>query len=342
MIGSIIKYIIGAALMAGLMACSGTQEELDLTIVTSTDSFPADGKSKVTVSVFEGKADVTSNSVIYEKESGRVIDGGVFSTTESGEYFFYAEYNGRTTDYVKVTAEQVVESQFVRNICLMEFTDASCSFCPDASRYIDRIILSKNENVHLMSFHEKDQWRSEQFAVLFEKFSLSATPSASVDMRSGDGLDSGKRDWVKNSVSESQTAYPAHCGVAVSSQVVQGVVNVDVKLYSELSSEYYIAVYVVEDGLIGYQLDGSLGSDNYYHQFVVRMMLSETVYGDSMGKVNAGSEKSAEYDFECNTEWNLEKTYIYALAIDSDGFVNNMQVCLLDGGNTDYEYINNI
>lgn len=341
MIRNLIEYIIAGASLLAVVACSGYQEELKLSLTSSVAVLPADGKTEVVFSVFEGRADVTASSVIYDSQTGTALKGNTFSTSAAGEYLFHAIYAGKRTDDIKVTAEQVATSQFVRKVCLMEFTDGSCSFCPDASRYIDRNILGKNKDVHLMAFHEKDEWKSEQFATLFGRFGLTGTPSASVDMRGGISLETGGRDNLKTAVAESVSAYPAHCGVAVSSSVdAQGKVRIAVKLYSESSSDYYLAVYVVEDGIRGYQLDGSIGYDDYYHQFVVRQMLSATVYGDSMGRMVSGTEKTQEYVVDCSKDWNTAKTYVYALAIDSEGYVNNMQVCLIDGGNADYERVN--
>lgn len=332
--------ILVSTVLSTAFQCSGSEVELMISMTANVSSIPADGKSQVKFTVFQGNADVTSSSVIYNNENGQALSSNVFSTTSAGEYFFCAEYNGRKSDLVKIVAEPVVVSGFVRNIALMEFTDAQCAFCPDASRYIDRNILSKNENVHLLAFHEKDQWKSDQFPVLFQKFNLTATPSASVDMRGGISLESGARDNLKAAISESNSIYTAHCGVAVSSVIdSQGLAKVSVKLHSEKSTDYYMAAYVVEDGLKGPQLDGSLTEQNYYHQFVVRRLLSATVYGDSMGRIASGSEKTHEYTLNVPSDWNRAKTYVYALAIDSNGYVNNMQVCLLDGGAADYEYI---
>lgn len=334
-------FILAAAVMSMAFRCSGEGEDLDVTLETDVTSIPADGQTYVTFTVYEGNADVTSESVIYDFKTGQPLLGNMFSTSRAGEYSFYAKYGAKKTDVVKVVAEDVVVSQFVRNVCLMEFTDSQCSFCPDASRYIDRNILQKNDKVHLMAFHEKDQWKSDQFRTLFDKFKLTGTPAASIDMRRGISLETGNRDALKEAIAESESGYPAHCGVAVSSSVdAQGKTAITVKLHSEKSADYYLAVYIVEDGLKGPQLDGSLTTQEYYHQFVVRQMLSKTVYGDGLGRLTAGQETTKEYTVACDAGWNRSKTYVYALAIDADGYVNNMQVCLLDGGDTDYEKTN--
>jgi hypothetical protein len=331
--------VLAAVALISLWGCSGTTEGLTVTLEADAEVVPADGVSKVKFTVYEGNADVTADAKIIDAATGTAISGAAFSTSAPGEYYFYAEYRSMKSEQVKVVAEEVVVSQFVRNICLMEFTDASCTFCPDASRYIDRNILQKNADVHLIAFHEKDQWKSPQFSTLASMFKLTATPYAVVDMREGYSLETGARDKVKEAITASSKKYSSHCAVAVSSaKDVQGNATVEVKVYSEKSTDYSVAVYVVEDGLIGSQLDNGLEDKDYYHQFVVRKMLSQTVYGDNLGRIPASEEKSKTYTVAVDPDWNLANTYIYALALDANGYVNNMQVCLLDGGSTDYEY----
>ena len=333
--------ILAVVALFSLMGCSGTVEDLPVTMVADVQTVPADVSSKVKFTVFEGNADVTATAVIVNAETGKSLEGPVFTTSAAGEYFFYAEFNGKKSEQVKVVAEQVAVSQFVRNVCLMEFTDASCTFCPDASRYIDKNILLKNPDVHLMAFHEKDDWASPQFVTLATKFKIGATPYGVVDMRDAMSLEQGARDKAKEAISVSVKNYPAHCAVAVSSaKDSQGNASVEVKVYSEKSSDYYLALYVVEDGIKGYQKDGSLEYKDYYHQFVTRRMVSQTVYGDKLGRIQASEEKTASYSIAIDPAWNLAKTYVYALAMGADGYVNNMQVCLLDGGSAGYEYKN--
>ena len=339
-----MKVLTRFAFLIAVMALTAfrcSQEEpLEVYLEASQTSIAADGKSQVVFTVFDGNADVTSLAVIRNEDTGEALSGNVFKTTVAGTFYFYAEYQGRMSARVQVDAHEVVVSKFVKNVCLMEFTDAECTFCPDASRYIDRNILKKNAEVHLMAFHEKDQWSLPQYATLKSKFNITSTPYAVVDMRDALSLESGQRDKVKAAVNASVSQNSVHCGVAVNSAISSGAAKVTVKLSSEKASEYRLALYVVEDGIKGRQLDGSIVEDDYYHQCVVRKMVSSTIYGDNLGRVPSGEETVKEYQIELDSSWNLEKTYVYALAIDEDGYVNNMQICLLDGGSADYEYKN--
>lgn len=346
---NIISVIIAALSLASCRGAGG--DALELVFKADKLKISADGRTAVTFSVYEGLENVTASARIRNITAGKWLDGNVFTSRIAGKYEFAAEYGGREAEEtIIVEVEPLVESAFVRNVCLMEFTDASCTFCPDASRYIDRNILKKMDNVHLMAFHEKDQWKSSCFYTLFDRFRkdsddkvcYTGTPAVVVDMRSGCSLEQGNREAVDNQIKVSLKEYPAHCGVSVASvRDLSQKVRVTVRIKSEKTSDYYMALYVVEDGIIGYQKDGSLEFDNYYHQFVKRQLLSKTVYGDALGTVESGAEKVVEYSVDIDPEWNLDKTYAYALALDADGYVNNMQTCLLDGGNADYEYINN-
>ena len=329
------------ALVSLSAGCTGQAEDLDLTLTSDYAVIPADGESKVTFTVYEGNADVTAEAKIRSAEDDRALAGAYFSTEQAGEYYFYAEYNGIRSETVKVVAEAVVESNFVKRVCIMEFTDAECTFCPDASRYIDRNILQKNDKVHLIAFHEKDKWSLPQYATLAAKFNVTFTPSAVIDMKTMASLATGERDQVKTAVSNAINKNQQHCGVAISSEVKSATAaSVTVRILSEKTTDYYLAVYVVEDGIKGYQKDGSIEYDDYYHSFVARKLLSRSIYGDNLGRIQAEDEKTVTYDVAVDAEWNLAKTYIYALAMDVNGYVNNMQVCLLDGGSVDFEYKN--
>ena len=327
-----------SALLLTLFSCSES-EELSVSLEVRPDTITADGKSQAKFAVYEGKAEVTSEAMIYNLEKGELMKGSTFSTTIPGKYSFYAEYDGKRTETVEVVAEELTVSSFVKKVCLMEFTDSDCLFCPNAMRFISLVILQDNENVHLMAFHERDQWKIEQYSELAARFKITSTPNSLVDMRDVCQF----TDQLSDIVDDSFRKYPSHCGVAISSDITESSsAEVSVKLYSEKVMDYYLAVYIVEDGIIGPQKDNAhAGNDHvnpeYYHKYVTRRLVSSTIYGDYVGRVPSKTEKTLDYKVAIDPAWNLEKTYVYALAMDEEGHVNNMQVCPL-GTTADYEY----
>jgi hypothetical protein len=142
----------------------------------------------------------------------------------------------------------------------------------------------------------------------------------------------------KNSLIDAFEEYPSHCGVALSTEVDGNKINVTAKLHSEMSSAYRFSVFVVEDRVKYYQKDGSLTHQEYNHRHVVRKVVSASYKGDRLGDVAAGSEVSKEYSIDIDSKWNLEETYIYVLAINAEGHVNNMNSCKV-GQTVDYNFL---
>lgn len=339
MVSKVFK-LMTVLLLSLLCSCRGVVDDnLPLTIKADRTVIPADGLTAVTFSVFKGLENVTASSRINNLSTGKRLEGNEFTSTTAGQYEFSADYQGQEVEEtVFVEVEAVIESRFVRNVCLMEFTDASCTFCPAASLYIDRNIMQKIDNVHLMAFHDKDQWAFNKYSELSQLFDFEEQPYAVVDMRDALSLAESARDKVKEAVVNSSRLNPTHCGLSLTSGVSNGKAVLGIRLFSEKTTEYRLAIYVVEDGIIGAQA-GQL-VENYYHQFVVRKMISATIHGDNVGVVASGQEKAREYTVELDPSWNLAKTYIYVMALDTASRVNNMQVCLIQDGTADYEYKN--
>ena len=172
-------------------------------------------------------------------------------------------------------------------------------------------------------------------------FAWSGYPAYVTDMRDVGLLNDGTCEAsIKKSLENSVT----HCGVAVSSvyDAETGTAAVDAKVFAERGMTYRVAAYVVEDKIKGEQKQ-STGSvkEDYTHRHVVRKMLSADVRGDSLGDVKAGTEVSKSFTFEVDPSWNMDNLTVAVLAIDKDGHVNNMAVCAVNGGEMDYEYVNN-
>jgi hypothetical protein len=71
-----------------------------------------------------------------------------------------------------------------------------------------------------------------------------------------------------------------------------------------------------------------------------KLVTSYGISGEKLGDnamIPAGEEAEASWTFDVDPAWNLQNTEIYALAIDSNGYVNNMNVCHIDGGDSGYD-----
>jgi hypothetical protein len=252
---------------------------------------------------------------------------------------FKAVYEGVESDAFVVEALEpvAIDSKFVKHVAVWEFTGAWCTFCPSGYSNMN-FVISRNADykstVHIMAFHsglsgEDALAVPETDRIMSDKKVGDGFPSFLTDLRISGGLSDGNA--FKASLEETFRDYPAHCGVAVSSEVNGTTVKVKATVASELTSSYRLALFVVEDNVKYYQKDGSLTHKEFNHRHVVRKVVSETYVGDRVGDVKAGEEASKEYVFDVDAAWNLDNTYIYALAVDYQGFVNNMNRCGING-----------
>jgi len=245
-----------------------------------------------------------------------------------------------------VTPSPDFESQFQKHIALWEFTGAWCANCPKGYTNMNFILTAYpdfTDYVHPMAFHsnkeDTDDLAIEQTYEIMNglKVISNGFPSYSVDMMLGGSLvaDVTLTDHLYQTIEEN----PAYCGVAVSSSVDASEASVNVKLHSEIDASWRVGVYVVEDKVKYHQNNNGKYVESYTHRHVVRRIVSASYKGDRIGgKVTpADTEISADYKIDVDPVWNLENTYVYVLAIDSNGYVNNMNHCLLNGGVSDYK-----
>lgn len=340
-----IAGILSAILLA---SCAGNVDPegdgLVLTLEADKTEVTADGVSAVTFTVKNGENDVTAASQIRCTSSDVSLKGNIFVPQQEGVYVFEASYNGKVSDAVsvKAVASQVKESRFQRHVCVMELTGVKCAQCPEGAEILSYLVnRAYKGKAFALAFHnnEDDIYHVPEELKLKAIFNYSGYPSFITDMRDcGELKGNGCGNSIEKSLYDTQT----HCGVAVSCTYDKATskVSIDAKMFSEKTMNYRMVVYVVEDNIKGSQLlsTGSVQED-YTHHHVVRDMLSADVRGDSLGEVVAETEVSRTYGFTVDEEWNLENLSVAVLAIDKDNHVNNMAVCLADGGSMDYEMI---
>ena len=352
-LNTMLVSCLSLACVLALSSCEGNSGEEDGMLFLEADktAITADGADAATFTVYYGNTDVTSEAVITCTTDGSVLEDAAFTTTVAGTYAFTASWDGNESTSVSVTAqpdggtdEPSEPSAFVREVCVFYYTYQTCSFCPSGYRYLSLVIGNSYSGIaHILSVHASTG--DDMFAFPYESemstdMEVQGYPDASMDMRPAIGL-SADKSGVRPAIESSINDYPAHCGVAVGSvyDESEGTAEVTVDLYSELTDTYRLAVYIVEDGIVGSQTDSGITYDDYVHHYVARRLVSSSYKGDSLGTVEEDTETSRSYTVTVDPEWDLDNTTVYALAIDSDGYVNNMAVCPLKDGSVSYNYV---
>lgn len=147
----------------------------------------------------------------------------------------------------------------------------------------------------------------------------------------GDTDDGGPGDIT------SQLSQTPPAGIEFLSARVGNEMNVKVKVvfFENVTGEYYLSVYVLEDGIDGsassgqYAQNGVANPDNYKHDFVLRAVATpDNAYGEMLasGSIAAGT--------------GFDKTY----AIPVDGTWNDVYaaVCIWKKDGTFYSFVNSL
>lgn len=350
-----MRYILTALAAVVLLSCSGNVDSDSLPVLEASDTeIDLASETQAILTVTYNGVDVTSESQIYTVSSTRELQGNVFTPEREGQTVFVAEYNGLESNLVTVNVintDVKIESKYDRHVFVAEFTGASCAFCPagfdSMMQQFARPAMAKYKpNTHIAAFHSEEMGidtlaipATKEIKGMFNGLDL---PSYAIDMRDSGGLTSDGMSGFNSALKASYEEYTPHCGVAVSSSVNGQKAEIQVKVASELSSEYRVIVLVVQDGIVGYQKHGEMGElNNYTHKHVVRQVVTanvgkgEKITDDS--RIEAGQEASGTWTVDIDKKWVLEKTEVYALALDKDGYVNNMNVCAIDGGDSGYD-----
>ena len=360
----IINILFFMAVLPALFACSGTVDADSLPIL-SADKTTLDisqGEKAVLTVKFNGQ-DVTAESEIFyslvSHNESKSLNGNVFIPEAEGEYVFIAKHAGMESSALGITVNNTspsVENKFDRHVCIVEFTGAWCINCPEGYSKMMGILskptLAKyKENIHICAFHSdqmgEDALALDETEAVFNLFKGLSYPSFATDLRDSGLLTSEGISFFRPSILASFNEYQAHCGVSVSSVLKESAATaeVTVRLASEYTSPYRVVVLVVEDNIKGYQKteDYPEGDPNYNHSHVVRKVVTKfvnTFTGEKMtddGSIPSGSEAVKTWSVEIDSSWVLENTSIYALALDANGYVNNMNVCAIDGGDSGFD-----
>ena len=368
LIMSSLRNIV-VALMASVMllACSGQKDSGALPALRADRNvLDLASHDRITFKVTLDGSDVTAESIINNGTD--LLSGGVFMPQESGLYTFTADFAGRVSEPVTVkvyNSKPQVESPFRKHVCVTEFTGAWCINCPEG--YDDMWgILSKptmkkyEDRIEFLAFHSNVEGTdtlgiSNTGDVKALLPASNAFPSFAVDFRkSASGLLVGEGlSLFSDSIADAfdNEKHPVCCGVSLSSTVSADGKKADitVKVKTDYTNPYSLVLLIVQNRIKGYQKTELYpeGTGEYIHNHVVRKVVTsyagkfagEDITED--GFVKAGEEAVKTFSVDVDSKWVLENTKVYALVMDCNDEMNNLNACPIVDGNSDYDYKQN-
>ena len=319
-------------------------------------------QSKLTVKL-DGK--LVTEDVVFIDGKNNVVDLGpdfVFTTTEAGEYSFWATYKKYNSNTVTITVvntpvpqtpedPQPESTSFVRRVLLTKVTGAGCIACPNMTLALHDFFANNELAKHtvkaeahtydggydpaqLSSFYSVSSWPT----LIFD-WAFSFTPSQNVVTLHA----------VEEYVKQRYEAEQAKAAIAVNSICENGAITFKVCVKAAESTQYRVGAWLLEDNIQGQQSGVDSRPENaFYHEFddcirIADSKLSSSVWsGHKLGGIEAGKTAEKMFSWTLKESWKVEnlKLCIFVSTPDEAGrnyYVNNVIVAPINGM-TQFEY----
>lgn len=318
-----------------------TPQENELTIKADRTEIKADGSESVTFTVMFGSEDVSTKKTMhiikeFDGKTENMANGAnVFSTTAPGTYKFtaylYSDGQHLSENSVTVTATKVEAAQtYVQKIIGEQFTSLGCQSCPGLSTAIKKVQEDMPGVMIPVSFHMDfssiaDPMSIDATAAFMKYHAFQGLPYFNLNFHKAGGVNASA-SAIMEAMEEELQNNPATCGVAIDTEYdgTSGKLNVVAKITSNSEVRHKYHIFVVEDGITGYDQMGATPS--YVHDNVVRVMVAPQVTGldiNSRNPFTPGVEVTAEKTVTVKDGWNIENMRVVVAALTT-----------LDGGAT--------
>ncbi|MCH5233819.1 MAG: Omp28 family outer membrane lipoprotein [Muribaculaceae bacterium] len=226
---------------------------------------------------------------------------------------------------------QVENRPLERKVLLEEFTGQNCVNCPDAHAVIEKLEEQFGENLVVVSIHagsfgissEMGGLMQEEGNIYADHWRINAYPCGVIDRNSGVlNFD----QW--STVIRKDGLYPANMEMDLNAELSEDgtKINITTDLVSDGAVKGALQLWVVENGIEGYQRDGDIRRYDYIHNNVFRACVNGE-WGEEIDMVNGDTEhfyNSIEVvsgqEEEIN-DWNVNNLYIVGFVYNDSGVV---------------------
>lgn len=208
----------------------------------------------------------------------------------------------------------------MRAVLLEEYTGQECTNCPDGHIAIKEISASLGDSVVPVGIHASGLaipapvgYKTATGEEYYKAAGSPALPTAVINMQTAPLQVS---DWgaAINNIIMTPTPFT----VKAEGKVNDSDYDISVAICAGDDYEGRLMVWVVENDLIGRQLDhGTLISD-YEHQHVFRAAVTEDIWGEP---VTLKAHEAQYLDFSCpiGARWNKDNIYVVAFLYNDQG-----------------------
>lgn len=203
-------------------------------------------------------------------------------------------------------ADDWKKDQFVHRSLAMRFTATWCGYCPYMGTAFESAKSQMSGALELVSLHgEESAYEFSGTNTLANRFRVTGFPTGIVDGRASIPNYNSTSTTAAAAVDvakETQEAYPAKTGIAMSTRLDGTDLTVDLSLYVKEADSYRVTVLLLEDGIVGYQ---NGGSNNYEHNDVARLALT-SMDGESVRIAEDNQIWTNTYTAQIKSGWNAD------------------------------------
>lgn len=107
---------------------------------------------------------------------------------------------------------------------------------------------------------------------------------------------------------DAHKAAAVKANTGVNYEIVDGKLRMKykVKAFEEMGGDNYLAIYLLEHEVVGYQA-GHPDGNNTKHKHILRKEISDEGYGKSIGALANGGEVTGDFEMTLPVDWNPEK-----------------------------------
>lgn len=257
-----------------------------------------------------------------------IVMAAIIATCDKieGPYLQYDDSVDTTVEFPELDKASVYRKVFVA-----EFTGHRCSNCPAGHRLLNTLSGIYGDTLVAMCMHAGSQsaptgkfpanFRTDEGSELFNDFHVSSIPCAIFNLSPYDGAEVvGTDKWAQ--AADFFSRLPAVAAIQMINEFSGSTLTAHTKttFLSEYANPVKLALYVMEDGIVSPQIDGTDTIADYVHNHMMRGSLNGT-YGTFIsdnGNVAADTGYTKSYQLSCaGKQWDFAHCSVVAVLMDA-------------------------
>lgn len=216
----------------------------------------------------------------------------------------------------------ITSSPTVRKIIIEEFTGQLCTYCPDGAREIDRLSALYNSQFIPISIHAggfanpgngaPNDFRTTAGDAYNIAFGPSGFPAGTVS-RLNNAAPTGLAQWEIDIQSIISDVPKVSLGLTTlyddSTRTLKTVVNTE--WLSTEAGTYNVQLYLLQDSIVAYQLDGGTPMPNYVHRHMLRKAINGS-WGVPIPSSTIGDMDTTDIAITLDPAWDKDHCIVVA------------------------------